>query len=93
MAWDEDDQRKPKFFDDVHDIAQQHGVLGYIIVGVVRRDDTLAIATGAGSRLNDKHEATMKVLQAMKEAFDEAVVAMANPDGPPDRNGSGGLLN
>lgn len=93
MAWDNEDTKKPKFFDDVHTVAQEHGVLAYIVVGVVRREDSLAVATGAGSRLNEQHEATLKVLQVMKEAFDEAIVAMVSPDGTPSPGNNGGLLN
>lgn len=94
MADDKNDPR-PKFFADVHDLALEQEVLAYVIVGVVRRNNVFSIATGAGSRLNEQHEAVGKVYHAMDRAFEEAMaslVAPAEPDGTPNPP-NGGLLN
>lgn len=85
------DDKRPQFFRDVHKLAQEHGVLAYVIIGVVRKDDTLAVATGAGSRIDESSEMAEKIYIAMDKAFDEAMIALAMPGGVGP--GSGDLLN
>ena len=87
----EHDDKRPKFFRDVHELTQEHGVIAYVVVGVVKKDDALAVATGAGSRIDENHEAAEKIFIAMDGAFDEAMIALAMPGGMTP--GSGGLLN
>lgn len=78
---DEKDPR-PQFFRDVHDLAQAHGVVAYIVVGVVKNDGTLAIASGAGSRLDDAAEVTPKIYGLVEKSFHQAMVSIAQPDEP-----------
>lgn len=85
------DDKRPQFFRDVHNLAQEHGVICYVIVGVVKKDDNLAIATGAGSRIDEAHEAAEKIFIAMDKSFDEAMIALAMPGGMTP--GSSGMLN
>lgn len=86
------DDKRPKFFQEVHRLAQPHDVVAYVVVGVVRVDDKLTIATGAGSRMRDDHEATAGVYASMAAAFATALGTLTEPDPdlvPP----KGGLLN
>ena len=78
---DEKDPRTP-FFKDVHELAQAHGVLAYVIVGVVHRDGALAIASGAGSRLDDAADITPRVYGLIEKSFEQAMVSIAQPDAP-----------
>ena len=78
---DEKDPRPP-FFKDVHELAQAHGVLAYVIVGVVHRDGALAIASGAGSRLDDAADITPRVYGLIEKSFEQAMVSIAQPDAP-----------
>lgn len=78
---DEKDPR-PQFFRDVHDLAQAHGVLAYVIVGVVHREGSIAVASGAGSRLDDKADITPKVYMLVERAFEQALVSLAAPNAP-----------
>lgn len=87
----DNDDKRPQFFRDVHALAQEHGVLAYVIIGVVRKDDAIAVATGAGSRLDESNEAVERVFIAMDKAFDEAMISLAMPGGTTPSGG--GLLN
>jgi hypothetical protein len=78
---DEKDPR-PQFFRDVHDLAQSHGVLAYVIVGVVHREGSIAVASGAGSRLDDKADITPKVYMLVERAFEQAMVSIVEPGVP-----------
>jgi hypothetical protein len=78
---DEKDPR-PQFFKDVHALAQTHGVLAYVIVGVVHRDKSIAIASGAGSRLDDAAEITPRIYGMIERSFEQAMVSIAQPDAP-----------
>jgi hypothetical protein len=80
---------RPKFFRDVHELAQTNDVLAYVLVGVVKRDGHLAIASGAGSRLDDAADITPKIYHMIEQAFEQAMVSIATPEGAP----KGGLLN
>ena len=83
---------RPKFFRDVHALAQPHDVVAYVVVGVIRGEGGLIIATGAGSRMRDEHEATAGVYSSMETAFEQAMASLVEPDSdlvPP----KGGLLN
>lgn len=78
---DEIDPR-PQFFRDVHTLAQTHGVIAYVIVGVVQRDGAVAVASGAGSRLDDTAEITPKIYMMVEKAFEQAMVSVAQPEIP-----------
>lgn len=81
---------RPQFFKDVHDLAQVHDVIAYVIVGVVKRDGHLAIASGAGSRLDDAADITPRIYGLVEKCFEQAMVSIATPAGDPPK---GGLLN
>jgi hypothetical protein len=85
---DEKQDPRPQFFKDVHALAQDHGVLAYVIVGVVHRDGALAIASGAGSRLDDAADITPRVYGLIEKSFEKAMVSIAAPDGPAIPKGS-----
>lgn len=78
----DDKDPRPQFFRDVHELAQMHGVITYVVVGVVQRESALAVASGAGSRLNDAAEIAPKVYQLMEKAFTHAMGSISE-DGEP----------
>jgi hypothetical protein len=80
MADDKDP--RPQFFRDVHDLAQTHGVLAYVIVGVVHRDGSVAVASGAGSRLDEQADITPKIYMLVERAFEQALVSLVEPGSP-----------
>ena len=84
---DEKDPR-PQFFRDIHELAQAHGVLAYVIVGVVTKDGSIAIASGAGSRLDDAADITPRIYGLIEKSFEQAMVSIAVPDGPVIPKGS-----
>lgn len=75
---DEKDPR-PQFFRDVHHLAQANDVIAYVIVGVVHRDGALAVASGAGSRLDDSADITPRIYGLVGTAFEQAMVSLATP--------------
>lgn len=79
---DEKEDPRPQFFKDIHDLARAHEVLAYVIVGVVQRDGSVAIASGAGSRLDDASEITPRIYGLIEKAFEQAMVSIAQPDAP-----------
>jgi len=81
MSDDKEDPR-PQFFRDIHALAQAHGVLAYVIVGVVHREGSIAIASGAGSRLDDSADITPRIYWLIGKAFEQAMVSIAVPDAP-----------
>ena len=81
MSAEKEDPR-PQFFRDVHALAQAHGVLAYVIVGVVHREGAVAVASGAGSRLDDKAEITARIYGLVERSFEQAMVSIAAPDVP-----------
>jgi hypothetical protein len=81
MADDKDP--RPQFFRDVHDLAQANGVIAYVVVGVVQRDGGLAVASGAGSRLDDAAEVTPRIYMLIEKAFEQAMVSVATPAAVP----------
>lgn len=86
---DEKDPR-PQFFRDVHDLAQKHGIIAYIVVGVVQRDGTMAIASGAGSRLDDEADVTPKIYGLVGQSFKQALDSISSP---PETAPKGTLVN
>lgn len=86
------EDKRPKFFQDVHALAMDQAVVAYVVVGVVTRDGVLSIATGAGSRLADTNDLTFKVYDMMERAFEQAMVSLVEPE-PDPTPPKGGLLN
>ena len=85
---DEKQDPRPQFFKDVHELAQAHGVLAYVIVGVVTKDGAVAIASGAGSRLDDDADITPRIYGLIEKSFEQAMVSIATPDAPVMPKGS-----
>ena len=76
---DEKDPR-PQFFRDVHELAKAHDVIAYVIVGVVQRESAVAVASGAGSRLNESAEITPKVYGLMEKAFEQSMGSLSESE-------------
>jgi len=90
MAKDDIDER-PKFFREVHALAQEEGVLAYVIVGIVRREGSISVASGAGTMLDERNETSHRLFHELDKAFDQAMVALVTPsDTTPPKSG---LLN
>jgi hypothetical protein len=88
------EDKRPPFFREVHDLAQAHGIVAYVLVGVVNNGGSIAIASGAGSRLADDAEVTPRIYGMLEQAFEQAMVSITEPEPvrpvPPPK---GGLLN
>lgn len=69
--------QQPQFFTDIQSLASVHGVVAYVVVAVVPRDDKMFIASGAGSRLDETSPATKILHTAMEQAFGNAMLALA----------------
>lgn len=85
---DEKQDPRPQFFKDIHELAQAHGVLAYVIVGAVAKEGSIAIASGAGSRLDDAAEITPRIYGLIEKSFEQAMVSIAEPDAPVMPKGS-----
>ena len=83
--------KRPQFFRDVHQLAQAHGIVAYVVVGVVHENEKIAIATGAGSRLSEEHEATPGIYDSLSDAFERALASLTEDEEPTPAKGR--LLN
>ena len=80
------EEETPEFFKEVQELAKQHDVVAYVVVGVVLRDGKAVVASAGGSKLPDVNESTLRVYESMDKAFDQMVSQLATVE---DR----GLMN
>lgn len=81
---------KAVFFKEIQRLAEEHGIAAYVLVTVIPQEGGLAIATSAGTKLDDDSPATKRVYEAMVTAFERGMdEIIRREDEPPE----GGLLN
>ena len=88
---------KHPFFAKVQQLAEEHGVVAYVLVSAVTRDDAIVIATSAGTKLKEEHDVTKRVYTSMEGAFKRGMSEIIRDEEPEadDEEGppKGGLLN
>jgi hypothetical protein len=88
---------KHPFFTKVQELAEQHGVVAYVLVSAVTRDDAIVIATSAGTKLKEEHAVTKQVYESMENAFERGMSEIIREEEPrargDDEPPEGGLLN
>lgn len=70
-------EQPPQFFTDIQSMASAHGVVAYVVVAVVPRDQKFFVASGAASRLDEENSTTKTLYLAMEQAFGTAMSALA----------------
>ncbi len=90
---------KHPFFAKVQQLAEENGVVAYVLVSAFTRDDTIVIATSAGTKLKEEHGVTKSVYASMENAFERGMSEIIRDDEPKkadvddDEPPKGGLLN
>ena len=84
------------FFVKIQQLAQEHGVLAYVVVAAVEKPESIGISTAAGTKLPDSTPLSERVYAGLERAFavglKEIIRGKDSPDDiemPP----KGGLLN
>ena len=73
------DDKRPQFFRDVHQLAQAHGIVAYVIVGVIQNEGVIAVGSGAGSRLDETAPAAQRVFSMVEKSFHQALSSLTEP--------------